>query len=378
MVNKLSYNFVLLGIFLSLNAMEQTPHSTNSVFWGFADRIGKRTTMEDTHVAITPLISNTSHSLFGIFDGHGGVAVADYVKKSLPENLAQHISQDTSGSGIITHAQLLRKAFVETDNQLREKNNRSIYKYLKTGSTAVVAWVVNNCTVNVGWLGDSRAVLVDKHGNVAWASIDHKPNEPAERNRIESQNGFIKLVKNTWRLGKVGQPANLSVARAFGDIEYKNGEGNNQVSNTPDMTTLGITKDHFLILACDGVWDVLSNEEAANIAHKIITAGVQKEPIKLNEQYQIDGNSQLLQLAAQEIRDKAFEKGSYDNISVMILQLPSSITTSQEKKSQTDLISAKSKLHSMISANVATLGLIATGAIIFTLGAIAYMRLHKK
>ena len=81
-------------------------------------------------------------------------------------------------------------------------------------------------------------------------SIDHKPNRPEERERIENAGGVV-VWAGTWRVGGV-----LAVSRAFGDRPLKK-----YVVPTPEIRTEAITpEDEFVIFASDGLWDVMSNQ----------------------------------------------------------------------------------------------------------------------
>ena len=84
-------------------------------------------------------------------------------------------------------------------------------------------------------------------------SIDHKPNSKEERQRIENAGGVV-VWAGTWRVGGV-----LAVSRAFGDRPLKR-----FVIPTPDIKQEQLTSDdEFIILASDGLWDVVSNQVGA-------------------------------------------------------------------------------------------------------------------
>jgi protein phosphatase 1G len=121
------------------------------------------------------------------------------------------------------------------------------------------------CTANFaiimeGWLhvanaGDSRCVLC-RGGQAVEMSYDHKPDQDVEKERIYGAGGFITAE------GRVN--GNLNLSRSLGDFEYK---GNPDIpperqiiTANPDVKSIELTSDdEFLILACDGVWDILSN-----------------------------------------------------------------------------------------------------------------------
>jgi len=120
------------------------------------------------------------------------------------------------------------------------------------GTTAVAA-LVRGLDVWVANAGDSRAVLVRSDGPCEPLSHDHKPNRPDEWERIVQQGGTV-THHGVWRVQGV-----LAVSRAIGDRLLKP-----LVPGTPEVIAHRIEEgDAFLILATDGLWDVMSNEEAA-------------------------------------------------------------------------------------------------------------------
>ena len=147
--------------------------------------------------------------------------------------------------------------------------------------------------------GDSRCVLC--RDNFAFVlTKDHKPNWPEERVRIEALGGKIyRDYGDDWRIG------DLSVSRAFGDINAEP-----YVTYKPEIFKYKLTKDDkFIIIACDGLWDVLTNQEAVNFvisrAYNVNTGNKNKEITSLNI-------SKLL-------AEYAIKKGSMDNVTVIVV-----------------------------------------------------------
>ena len=138
-------------------------------------------------------------------------------------------------------------------------------------------------------IGDSRAVLC-QDGKAVQMSVDHKPNLFAEKERIENLGGMV-VWAGTWRVGGV-----LAVSRAFGDRPLKK-----YVIATPHtMAIEELTSAHeFLILATDGVWDVITNDEAVQIVRR------ESDP----------------QRAANILTSVADSRGSTDNISCIVVRL---------------------------------------------------------
>ena len=128
------------------------------------------------------------------------------------------------------------------------------------GTTAVCALGLGS-TLVIGNLGDSRMVLCRRSGEAKRLTTDHKPEDEAER--IVAAGGFLQVVGGVARL-----EGDLSVSRAFGDREYKKaGGGSGALSAVPDVGVVDLLRADaaFLLLACDGVWDVYSDAEACDL-----------------------------------------------------------------------------------------------------------------
>jgi serine/threonine protein phosphatase PrpC len=210
--------------------------------------IGKRKNNEDTEAIIINLENENDQlaqiNFFGLFDGHGGNFVSLFLQKNLikffvNKKMEYPVKDDT-----------VIKIYQYLNQTLDEKYKK---QSLHTGSTALVVleYYGSNNLKNLLVLnsGDCRAVLCKD--NIAMPlTADHKPNWPYEKARIESLGGKIKFDGYDWRI------LDLSVCRAFGDFDNK------YVTNLPDMYKYVISKfDKFIILACDGLWDVLTNQE---------------------------------------------------------------------------------------------------------------------
>ena len=128
------------------------------------------------------------------------------------------------------------------------------------GCTAVVTLRVGNRLFTAN-CGDSRAVLC-RAGKALPLSFDHKPNDQIEMNRIVGAGGFITEAQGHFRIN-----GNLNLSRSLGDLKYKQNPqksfAEQIITAHPDITEHVLSpQDEFMILACDGVWDVLSNDEA--------------------------------------------------------------------------------------------------------------------
>jgi serine/threonine protein phosphatase PrpC len=132
----------------------------------------------------------------------------------------------------------------------------------RSGSTAVVVILTPSHIVCAN-VGDSRAIL-RRASTVIPLSFDHKPSNLPERIRVEQAGGFVKGKRID---------GDLAVSRAFGDFVHKDNItlscAKQKVISVPDISICPRDKKHdeFIIIACDGIWDVFSNDEISNFVH---------------------------------------------------------------------------------------------------------------
>lgn len=205
-------------------------------------------------------------ALFGVFDGHGpkGHYASAFVRDTLPNIIEQKL-QD----GDITTA--LEKSFVE----MHEELNHSVVNAEYSGTTAVVSHLSGKHLISA-WAGDSRGVIAREHDGQLEAmdlTIDHKPENSAEKKRILDSNG--RVAKLTDEYGDEVGPyrvwlsyawtPGLAMSRSLGDnVAHKAG-----VIPNPDVRVHTIhPSDRFFILATDGVWEFISSDEAVSIVAK--------------------------------------------------------------------------------------------------------------
>ncbi|CAM0881729.1 unnamed protein product [Alopecurus aequalis] len=204
---------------------------------GYSSFRGRRASMEDFHDIKSSKIDAKTINIFGVFDGHGGSSAAEYLKGHLLENLLKH-------PAFITNTKLaISESYKKTDSDFLDTET-NIHR--EDGSTASTAIFVGN-HLYVANVGDSRAVI-SKAGKAIALFDDHKPNRSDERERIENAGGVVTF-SGTWRVGGV-----LAMSRAFGDRLLKQ-----FVVAEPEIQKHTIVLE-FLILASDGLWDVVSNE----------------------------------------------------------------------------------------------------------------------
>lgn len=254
---------------------------------------GWRVYMEDYSIQKFCLNDDKDMHLFSVFDGHGGDTCAAYAKKQLGSLLAQ---QPSLGKGLISKS--LRSAYLLLDEKLRtECSNLSD----SSGCTAVSTIIKDN-KIYCANIGDSRAVA-SVRGHAQLLSFDHKPNHERERNRIENAGGFVENCRVN---------GSLAPSRAFGDFVYKQntelGAKDQIVTANPDILIKEITDEHeFIVLASDGVWDVMGNQDVVEFVRKNLAKKV--EPVTICEQ--------MINCC---LSDNNFGPGS-DNMTVVIIAL---------------------------------------------------------
>jgi len=256
-------------------ALENIVYEGETVY-GIQAIKGKRRYMEDTYCAFPNLNGDPGEAYFGVFDGHGGRKAADFAAEHLYEYIAADEWFDTNV------AEAVGQAFLKADKHFVEIAES---QELRDGTTAVAAYIRHG-QLWVANVGDSRAVL-SKKGVAMALSEDHRPDRVSEQQRIENRGGTV-FQMGSWRVEGV-----LAVTRAIGDKDLKK-----CVTAHPHIKELQLEEgDELLVMATDGLWDVMSNQEVIDEAKKH------------------DSPSE----AASALANEAFARGSGDNISVLVV-----------------------------------------------------------
>jgi serine/threonine protein phosphatase PrpC len=202
----------------------------------YASEKGMRPTNEDEHI----VAKYGKVKFYGIFDGHGGSKVSQFLKKNVYKFFVGEKIKMPIRTAYIkkVHETIQRKLIEEYPNASKWSGSTSLY-IIRVDKKVIISN-----------LGDCRAVLC-RDGLALPLTKDHKPNWSDERERISKLGGKVYFDQYDWRVGT------LSVSRSFGDIDTKP-----YVSHIPDVYNFTVTKkDKFIIMACDGLWDVMSNQE---------------------------------------------------------------------------------------------------------------------
>ena len=260
-----------------------------------------RPSMEDRYVICNPLPSGGGVFL-GVFDGHGGSGAADFAAEVIHHNFTNELKRAERNNASLNITEIMTNTYHETDSQIAMAGvSRS------AGCTAVCAYLQVDSQgrrmLHVANAGDSRAVLcrnITRSGsasnNIESLTRDHKPSDPQEQARIEAAGG------NVVRGRVMGM---LAVSRALGDHSLKD-----FVVSTPDVrsTELGVNDEGFLLLACDGVFDVYTNEEAVAIVQSCYRARQSEQQSDLN----------ISTMVARDLVERAIQNGSRDNITCLV------------------------------------------------------------
>ena len=251
--------------------------------------------MEDE--AVLELLS-PSIGCFAVLDGHGGQFCSRWGAAELPRRLrkvAPSVERASDDDEARVVAQLLSQTVQSMDADLRMRGRPA----WACGST-LVTLLVTQRTLVVANLGDSRAVLC-RAGAALPLSRDHKPKSATERQRILQAGGFILD-------GRVN--GDLSLSRALGDFRHKCvanlPPARQPVSSEPDVRcTARLQADLFVVLACDGVWDVMSSADVIALIASFLERAPCLEPpdhddtiMERSTSAHVDDAASMMQLSA--------------------------------------------------------------------------------
>lgn len=246
-----------MGAFLDKPKTDKTTQcgESSGLRYGVSAMQGWRMEMEDAHVCETD-IKSTGCAFFGVFDGHAGSKVSQYCAEHLLSCISESYGEGSELFGELdkTKAAIV-KGFLELDKKLREDPQWSTGED-RSGTTAITVMVTPKHII-WGNCGDSRGLLC-RSGKLHHATEDHKPYNASEKDRIEKAGGTVMMQRVN---------GSLAVSRALGDFDYKRcaelKPEEQLVSPEPDLTVddRDDAADEFLFLACDGIFDVMSNEE---------------------------------------------------------------------------------------------------------------------
>lgn len=219
--------------------------------------------------------------------------------------------------------------------------SRALYPEF-SGTTAIVAVIHEGPPpmLIVANAGDSRAVLC-RGGTAVPLSYDHKPDLPRERQRIENAGG---VVHN----GRID--GNLNLSRTLGDLNYKDNKSipveEQKISVVPDISVTPIQpEDEFVIIACDGIWDCLKNQNAVDLISAKIAQAEGKDK---------DGRLPPEQISriCEEVCDQCISQDPMsseggigcDNMTLMVVQLNPTLKEAAKNAELPDMLKSKTTI----------------------------------
>ena len=237
--------------------------------------------MEDKGKSIDNFYSKPNQSLFCLFDGHGGDMVSKYLQKNF-----HLVYKNILTAYNFNIEQSLIASFKEIDKKIKD------LELVSVGSTGCVVHVVQETVstlrVYCANVGDTRCCLISPV-NHRRLTYDHRADDPEEKKRILNSGGS---VINGRVMGA------LMLSRAFGDFEFKSFG----VKCAPYFHQIQIDlneKNQFLIIACDGVWDVMDEDD-------------------IRQLIMFCNNSEEL---CKQIIKGSMKRGAWDNLSVFVVKL---------------------------------------------------------
>lgn len=340
---------------------EENGGVSDLVEFGYAEMAGWRVEMEDALCCHYPVLLGDDDEnaakeendrqveeigLFGVFDGHGDGGkvssfIADHLLQTLQKEWVEYDknedenkeSKTAEGESMSKEEVVLINVCCELDELLYEKN---VHQH--GGSTGVFA-LLKDKEIIVANVGDSRAILItgeedaqsptqktteEKQNttpsspsypiSVIPLSEDHKPNLPAEKERIEKAG--MKVISESFQnivLHKIQLPGpsntKIALSRAFGDFDFKSNPDlaleEQALTCVPEVATYRRnTKDKLLVLACDGIWDVMSNDEVGQFVYSKWAEG-----------------EKILAKIGDELLSECLTRGSRDNMTVLIVRV---------------------------------------------------------
>lgn len=265
--------------------------------YGITEIQNTRTYMED-RTLVFELFNNIW--VYCIFDGHNGQHVADYLKYNIfrlfRSNLAEDLLNERTDINLHFLKKIIKDIFLKLDKEiydylfsLKDQFRERFQSYMEIGSCSVICIVTHNTIYSIN-LGDSRILLINDDFKEKALTIDHKACFFREQRLIIANGGYIEC-------GRVN--GCLAVTRAFADFCFKN-----FLLNDPEITITERQVDQkYIIIASDGLWDVIENNELS-----AIIKNVEKDELSIQE-------------LCNFICETAVERKSSDNISCIIVEL---------------------------------------------------------
>lgn len=316
-----------------LNAHSMLPTHQSS---GYCDIQGRRRTIEDFHTVHL----NGDYQFYGVFDGHMGNLASKYAAASFDRQIEERLSNVDGDikNDVKDWKNKVEVNLIEAFNDLHlgivDAIASSPGDVMEDAGTTATILVVTELAVIVANVGDSRAVLShwnrDCEGNdkvtPLQLTVDHIASSPDEQFQIIEKGGFVSQSGGIPRVN-----GSLAVSRSLGDVKLSR-----YLSRTPHVFALTkyevydkcrksskqerAHREHknveisevdgvqpcFIIMASDGLWDVMTNQEAVDMVVEVIES---------------NNSGTEYQLAAELLTQEAYVRGSSDNIGVCVVAI---------------------------------------------------------
>ena len=277
---------------------------------------GKRRTMEDKVSLIANILNYESSSVSfnngngemfsplrfaAVFDGHGGAGASEYFANELPQVVCTELCHGSSRAprAMLASFSKCDKRFLGSKGKSDRGGSSGLFNGIgpdPSGSTCSCVLIdrIGRCIISN--VGDSRTILCRAGGKALELTYDHKASSPDEIARIVDMGGF---VANNRLMGQI------AVARALGDRHFKSNGAASSLSCEPDVNICQLKDgDEFFLLACDGLFDVCTSQEAVDVCRKFLSSH----------------NNDIVKVS-KLMAEHAIENGSTDNVSVAIVLL---------------------------------------------------------
>ncbi|KAL7686994.1 putative PPM-type phosphatase domain, protein phosphatase 2C family [Plasmopara halstedii] len=255
-------------------------------------------TCQDVDIVMVPMHPNVPDTTcVAVFDGHGGPAVAACIAEKIIEAVISTEAFQKDNRSPESLALALCEGFLVVDEMLK-KDPEYATSCDEVGSTGLFAIITPKDIVCAN-VGDSRCIMSNsKIPEVLQLSVDHKPDLEFEKQRILAAGGTVFR-------GRVC--GGVAVSRSFGDLWFKRNADlkphQQLVTAEPSVRVQRRDPaDEFLALCCDGIYDVMSNDQLRKFIRSKLKNGV-KDPKDISEM----------------LLDECLAKGSRDNMSAIIV-----------------------------------------------------------
>ena len=272
---------------------------------------------------------------FAVFDGHGGHEAAAFCQTNFHDILSQQLAtQPENAPEEVAVQAALRSAFFTANERLRAQLQSVGRTDTVVGCTATVV-LISKAFVYCANVGDSAAVLARRRAAgtpVATGPMDeatarsqqfetvrlssvHRPDQRFEAARVIAGGGFVSVDRDTggYRMHHPSANNGLGVTRSLGDFPMARA-----ISAEPSIIARRLTTDGddlFIVLACDGVTDVLRDEDMV-----VIAAGSSMEAVATGQPARVP-NSSAVAAAAHRLRSWAYALDSQDDLSAVVIDL---------------------------------------------------------